>query len=361
MNVLEINLTILYAISFFGLIKSKAANRFFLVVATVFLVVFNGFRNINVGTDTFRYYKRFEEIRNANSLRNFLNIKVEFGYKLSQKVFQIFNFNFNYWLLLVAIFMFILFAIVIRKHSKNYFISFFLFITLGYYDFSFTGIRQIIAIIIVLFSYRYILSKSFNKFLITCLIASSFHSSALVFLPMYYLSRIKWRKKHSIFLIAFLVLIYKFRLQIGKLLTVVYYDEASSIMLDKYLSSGHIGRLAIMTLLVLGWGIVSYNPYKNNNFENIVLSNIIFVSTIIQMISSFSYLFTRLNMYFMIFLVLYIPNVLENIEISSIKITKMGLQIIRVIYMLAFLIVLTVYYINSIRLNASNILPYTFW
>ncbi len=362
MNVLEINLIIVYAISFFGLIRSKYANRFFLVVATLSLVVFNGLRSVSVGTDTIRYYKRFNEISNANSLSDFLSIDIEFGYKISQKIFQIFTLNFNYWLLIVAAFVFFLFARVISKHSRNYFLSYFLFITLGYYDFSFTGIRQIIAIIVVLFSYQYILSKNFKEFSITCLIAASFHTSALFFFPMYFISRIKWKKIHSIFLVTLLASIYIFRLQIGELLTVVYYDEASSIMLDRYSSTGQIGGLAVMTLLILAWGMISYNPFKHKDLENIVLTNIIFVSAIIQMISSFSYLFTRLNMYFMIFLVLYIPNVIKNISKTPIKMNKIGSKILRSIYLIVFLIVLTVYYLNSIKLNGSNILPYTlFW
>lgn len=64
--------------------------------------------------------------------------------------------------------------------------------------------RQSIGIIIVLFSLKYIKNHKFIKYAIGILIASLFHTSALIFLPFYFMHKIK---VNPFFILIIMVLI----------------------------------------------------------------------------------------------------------------------------------------------------------
>lgn len=359
MNILEINLLliILYAFIFLFIIRSKFTATLFLIITTIQLTIINGLRDISIGVDTIRYYKRFIEIVNN---KHFILLEKESGYNFFQLIIVYFTDNFNIWLLVTSSFMFISLAIIVYKYSKRYFISYLLYLSLGFYFFSFNGLRQSIAIILVLLTYKYILNKNFIKFLLIMVLAISIHTSAIIFLPMYFIAHIKWNKLYVSILGGLLVIFYFFRIQIGELLTIIYYDDASWVF-EKYNVTTEIGGLAIMILLIIIIGFIIYSPNKFPSLENTVLSNIMIISLFIQLLSSFSYLFTRLNMYFLVFIILYIPFLLDNLGKGSIKLDKKSALFMEIVGKIILIVLLIIYYLNSVKIDGFQILPYKFF
>lgn len=87
------------------------------------------------------------------------------------------------------------FTLFVYKSSSNLLLSFLMFICLRIFDFTLSGLRQSIAMGIVWLSIAFIDGKKPMRFILTVLIASLFHSSALVFLIAYPLSklrRVRW-------------------------------------------------------------------------------------------------------------------------------------------------------------------------
>ena len=83
------------------------------------------------------------------------------------------------------------FAIYLKHYSEDYLISILLFIVLGIMGFCMAGMRQAIAIGILMFAYRYARERRLFSFLLCCLIAFGFHNSSLVFIFIYPLLAIK--------------------------------------------------------------------------------------------------------------------------------------------------------------------------
>ena len=83
-------------------------------------------------------------------------------------------------------FAFLLLAICIRDYSTDYSMSLVLFIS-AFFMLGFYYIRQLMAVAIVFYAYRYTQGHNFLKYLILVLMASLFHTSALVMIPGYVL------------------------------------------------------------------------------------------------------------------------------------------------------------------------------
>ena len=77
------------------------------------------------------------------------------------------------------------FAYYCWRYSDNYAISYFLMICLGFFGMSLFILRQTIALSIGMFTYKYVEDKRPIAFLITVLLACSFHKTAILLLVLY--------------------------------------------------------------------------------------------------------------------------------------------------------------------------------
>lgn len=74
----------------------------------------------------------------------------------------------------------------IYKHSEDMVLSFVMYVTLGLYTFMIQGMRQAIAMSIILFAIDFCIKKKFIRFVLLVLLAAAFHGSAIIFLPMFF-------------------------------------------------------------------------------------------------------------------------------------------------------------------------------
>ena len=242
MNILHWNLVLFffYSIIFLVLFRTRRSRMLFVLAMSIQMICINGFRNEFVGTDTFRYFRTFGSVITTN-LSELKYFRYEPGYTVSQWLFGFLSSNFNVWLVVVAVFIYSSLGRFIYEYSKNYFLSYLLFMALGFWHFSFTGIRQTIAIAIVLYSYKFIINRNLISFVIVMVCATMFHYSAIVFAPMYYLANFTWKRIHTVMLIVVYGVLYVFKLEIGRALSVLYFDEGV-VNASRYVASGRIGE-----------------------------------------------------------------------------------------------------------------------
>jgi hypothetical protein len=163
------------------------------------LALQSGLRNWNVGPpDTMQYYRRWDQVRSTSwkeifdSL--FFGVEKDPFYTFFQKVIQVFSENFQFFLLVVAaIFMIALGNFVLKNTTRISHAVLAFMIYMGYYYgfFSITGIRQTLATALLLWSYEYVKKEKIIPFTILVLFAALFHISALVFLGLYFVAKIK--------------------------------------------------------------------------------------------------------------------------------------------------------------------------
>lgn len=132
---------------------------------------------------------------------------------------------------------------------------------LGIYSTSFNIMRQCIAVSLIAYSYKYVFTKDFKKFLFFVIIASGFHTSALLALFTYFL----WTKENKLIPTAFLVIVF---------MTVI----VVTLNIDGILESFSDVEFEASTLQrYIGYGGKVEIDFKNRDFYLTLLLVIIFM------------------------------------------------------------------------------------
>lgn len=131
------------------------------------------------GSDWRSYELMYENV----SLNNlFTDYYLEPGYYLWMVIFKVFHFKFWFFFITTKILIFLTFLHTINKYASEYryliwmfFLPFFAF-----YLFIDNPMRNLIAVAIILYAFKYLEHKEYVKFLLLVLLASSFHITAFV-------------------------------------------------------------------------------------------------------------------------------------------------------------------------------------
>jgi transmembrane protein EpsG len=195
MAVLWINLAIVYMFSFFSRYFSVPApmsvtyikpNKFMAFAVILFLVLVSGLRN-NIG-DTF-FYMHLYETKNFDW--DFVLSQKDIGFGILQMLLQQFSDDPQILIFITAFITNILIVLVLYKYSRLFELSLYVYITSGMYIVSMNGIRQFLAAAILFTATKYLLEGNWKRYSLIILFASTFHQSALIFIPIYYIVRRK--------------------------------------------------------------------------------------------------------------------------------------------------------------------------
>ena len=168
-----------------------------LQIAWLILLFFMTMRSLNVGMDTKYYGYVFEQIRRT-PLKNVATVvtyaregdtwvlDLEKGYRFYNKLMGIFFQSRQGIVIMNSIIIMILLYWLIRKYSKNYFLSIWLYLTLGMYQSHMNVSRNAIAVLICYHAIKYIPEKNWKKYLLFICLAATIHKSVLLFLPLYF-------------------------------------------------------------------------------------------------------------------------------------------------------------------------------
>lgn len=115
----------------------------------------------------------------------------------------------NDWFMLIAIFQAVSLVLFFYKFSVNYAYSIFLFFSFGYFLWMVNGMRQFIAVCLVLLAVDWMIKKKTIPFLLVVLVAFFIHSSAILWVPVYFIIHFKaWSMRFIVCaaLLVFLIL-----------------------------------------------------------------------------------------------------------------------------------------------------------
>ena len=172
------------------------------------LAVFVGLGDMLGGYDRYIYGDLFDNLADQ--------LKIGTPIILSD-IYQIYNTEFGYiglnWAIahitsnryiFIFLYTICMYAIILhsfRRYAKNYPLASILFVALVFY-FSFTYLRQMFAAAIIGLSIRYIIERKFLKYCAIIIAAFSFHNSAIIFFPMYFIADRKYSKARILLLMS---------------------------------------------------------------------------------------------------------------------------------------------------------------
>lgn len=353
--------------------ETDLGRKIYLWITFSLLFILSAFRSIVIGNDTAYYVNLYEyfgdssnflSISNLFAIDNIINSRIEPGYVLLNMVLNIFS-N-EYLLLFVITSLFILgtWKAHLLRNSEMVWLSLLLFFNLRFFYFTLSGLRQAIAMSIILISYEYLKKRNLKLFVICVFVASLFHLSALVFLIAYPLTKFKANFKLFCYFLLIAVIGYiSFDKILGILLSMFpkYKMYLASSYLDGSVKLASIINF-LVTLSISLFGIIltnkiykqnKYSSYKHEKFEETnILNNMLIISTVLAFISIKASIIGRFHMYFFMFTVIYIPKLLSFIDNKILKIIIT--YIIVILFILYNLIIL--YY----RPEWQNVYPYKF-
>lgn len=191
--------------------NNKKSYKLFLIFFIV-LALFVGLGDMLGGYDRYIYGELFDNLADqlrigipTTSSRLFIAYHSEFGYVgLNWLIAHITN-NRYIFIFCYTICMYAIIIECFKKYAKNYYLASILFMALVFF-FSFTYLRQMFAAAIIGLSIKYIIERKFLRFCVILLVAFSFHNSAIIFFPMYFIANKKYSKS-KILLIMFICFI----------------------------------------------------------------------------------------------------------------------------------------------------------
>lgn len=166
-------------------------------LVAILLVIFASIRSYEVGTDSPGYTSYFRFY--VDYYFSDINQTLEIGYRAF--LYLLLNFFEDYfWLFFFSSIIVIpCYLYSIKQLSRNYVLSLYLYVTLGFYTFFFNGLRQGIAMAISSIALMYMLKKDLFRFSIIIFIASLFHVSSLIMFAFYLIVNIKIKLEYKFF------------------------------------------------------------------------------------------------------------------------------------------------------------------
>lgn len=319
------------------------------------------FRLETVGNDSDNYLYLFNYIKDGGSIQVW-STRYEWGYLIFNKYIAEFWKNQYAIFVMSSLVIYLLFWHIIKRYSKMYWMSVFLFLTLGLYSNSVNVIRLAMAYSICMLAYGMLQQNKYIAFIGLVILATLFHSTAAVFIFVLPLDRMKMSKQIFIVWVVISGLVYT--LFSGLLDQVITIKTSYNTYVEngEYFNSGYLATFlnASFWILII---IVVYALYRNNSFvsriekgkvaawEKIILFGLILITCYLLGIKL--NLMDRVAGYYRCLMILFIPNAIQEIESKKRRnLVIFGL----VILMILFFLIPLIY-----RPNWTNIYPYSFW
>jgi len=266
------------------------------------------FRHFSVGTDTASYINTFSRMQNV-SWNTVFHVSKEKGYWILVKLISLFSSSQQMYLAVISLIILLPIAALYTKNCDDVSLTLLLFVTLSNLIMIFSGIRQSIAISIGIIAYHWTKENKFIPFLLTVALAMTFHISAFILFPMYFVYRAKITRKWLIVVVPAMIAVFVFRSQVF-----LFFEGLSTTFSDKYgMKTTDTGAYATL-ILYLMFAFISYLFADESSLDKelVGLRNIMLVTVALQMFASVHHLAMRLNYYYMIFIPVLIPKIIRH-------------------------------------------------
>lgn len=209
----------------------------------------------------------------------------------------------------------VLCILTLRKYYSYFELEVYMYIASGFFLVTMNGIRQAMASAFIFAATKFIVEGKFILYLIIVLFASTFHTSAIIMIPVYFIVREEaWSKR-----IVYIILISIVALIFIQPLMEIMFESAEGTKLGGYEESvlgGAEGGANILRAVIDLVPVVLAYIYrdklkekwpKSNIFVNMCLINLIFMC-----FALYNWLFARFNMYFQLYSFILLPYIIKN-------------------------------------------------
>lgn len=300
--------------------------RIMLIVMISMIAIFQSgmrdLKNLPDGNDTPNYQTKYEDLRNkplSSVMSDFSIISTDYserdtGYEVFMKLTQYICNDFRFFMFLTTILFFLFFARLIYKYVKSYlgiilvFMIFFAIFTNIVNSF----MRQAITLSITLFAVKYIIKRNWKFYYGLMLIALSIHSSAIAAFPFYFLPWFSKSKKWLFLsLVASPILILFFQ----KLMSYFLAGSVYEIYVEEEMVNPVNYMALVVSIVILA--LLFYKHVRMIKDSEILISSAIGTMIFLPVVFMGN-TFLRISYYYVLILLLLLPNIIDRIKIPPI-------------------------------------------
>ena len=327
-------------IKFSGLLQyRKHINGFWITFLT--LSFFSAIRD-GIGIDYESYIRHIQLIQNDQPS------KMEIGFKALVKVMMRINDDPKIVIIVLSIVTVFFYCLAIWNQTDDYKDAVLIYLTWGIYFLSFNTIRTYLALALCLYSIKYINTNKFKFIAIICL-ASMFHKSTLIAIPLYLIANIKWDElMYVISTIAIPVLLLS-KSFIRKVVFYIYPYYEGTVY-----DSGRVSWANIIKgFFIVGIGIICYSYVKKDEmnrfyFKCNVLALVVYIGIYwLPEISRIGFLLNATSLFL-------IPNLIISVDSAE---KRKTLKIL----LYSFSIIIFVLLCREYAKPTLRVLPYRTW
>jgi len=295
------------------------------IILTITLILIAALRSPYTGMDTVGYYYVYGNLlRNTKDWHFFFDelidairggtFKDTIMWSFVSKILTFILPSAQLWMGAISAVFIVSAYTVIRRYSKDPIVSW-LYLCVFIYAFILQGLRQSVAMAIVLLSFKYVYERKPAKFLLLIAFAYLFHQSSIAFIIAYPLYGLNVKRKHIIIIIIALVL--------SRVVPHII-NSVLEYLTSKTRFSGYIGRSGMYSLsgsIILTCIFIFCYRYKDrlceDNDVNRLLFALSFVGVITQTMAVIVAEMFRVSYYFSMFNMLLVANTFEIMDEKS--------------------------------------------
>lgn len=312
-----------------GMSRQMFRNR--ISLCAVFLLLFAvSAARYHVGNDYGRYEDHFYNIWYGYV------VPTEHGFNVLVKCLQTLFGKDNY-LFLFAFFAFVTVFFTLKALytlSASFVFSFYLFMAFGYYYQSLNTVRYYVAVAFALCAIPHLFRKQYGKFVLTVLLGTLIHKSALVVLPVYFLADCKWKRWQAVLLSVFAASGLVFGDFYLKVILYLYPTYRDTIYLEGGTSYANIARCVLVLLFCLS----VYRDAIQNNKQLLFYFRLNTAALMLYLCGSFIPEVSRIGTYLTVTQVFLLPGAALHIPDRRKRTAAViGIAVFGAVYFAAFL------------------------
>lgn len=215
--------------------------------------------------------------------------------------------DYQWFVAVVALIVLGALAFLIYRYSTSPVQSILYYLGILLFTFQMNATKQSVAMSLILLAFIAIVDQRPYLFLLLVLFASMFHFPALIFLPAYWVARMRVDRGYLLFLALLFLVIYFFRDWIVKTMADAYYNTEME-------TNSHLRFLAnkvVVMLIVLIVALLIRPPLPEDRVYCILLE-FLGIAAAIQTFAGYNNVFERLADYYFQFSVLLIPMIFDR-------------------------------------------------
>ncbi len=326
--------------------KKQSALLFFFVSMTVLIAL----RHESVGTDTRNYIYYFEHFSKL-SWNRLWNESIEVGFTYFNKFVSVFTKEPQVFFAITAVIVSAMIYPTYRRLCVDSSLTIILYVTMSTFVMAFSGIRQMIAVGIGFIAYEFVRNKKIIPYILCVILALTFHTSAFMLIFMYPLYHARITKKWLVAVIPVMAVVFVFNKQIfsviGFILTRFTGYEASVSQTGAFM----------MLLLFVIFAVFAFLIPDEDALDNEVigLRNFLLLSVVLQMFAPLNMIAMRMNYYYIIFIPLLLPKIIEAKSERWEQVAVVGRYTMVILFL--------VYFFYNAYVSKSNlyVFPYHFF